>query len=44
MALGLSTSRLGIGSALAFAINARFMAPKSWVSTDPPPLRAWSSP
>ena len=32
-ALGLSTSRLGIGSALAFAINARFMAPKSWVST-----------
>jgi alcohol dehydrogenase class IV len=33
MSLGLSTSRLGIGSALAFAINARFMAPKSWVST-----------
>jgi alcohol dehydrogenase class IV len=33
MALGISTSRLGIGSALAFAINARFMAPKSWVST-----------
>jgi alcohol dehydrogenase len=32
-ALGLSTSRLGIGSALAFAINAKFMAPKSWVST-----------
>jgi alcohol dehydrogenase class IV len=31
--LGLSTSRLGIGSALAFAINARFMSPKSWVST-----------
>ena len=31
--LGLSTSRLGIGSALAYAINARFMAPKSWVST-----------
>ena len=33
MALGLSISRLGIGSALAFAINARFMSPKSWVST-----------
>ena len=33
MGLGLSTSRLGIGSALSFAINARFMAPKSWVST-----------
>jgi alcohol dehydrogenase class IV len=33
MALGISTSRLGIGSALAFAINARFMAPKSWVAT-----------
>jgi alcohol dehydrogenase class IV len=33
MALGLSTSRLGIGSALSYAINARFMAPKSWVST-----------
>jgi alcohol dehydrogenase len=31
--LGLSTSRLGIGSALAFSINARFMSPKSWVST-----------
>jgi alcohol dehydrogenase len=33
MGLGLSTSRLGIGSALAFAINARFLSPKSWVST-----------
>jgi alcohol dehydrogenase class IV len=33
LGLGLTTSRLGIGSALAFAINARFMAPKSWVST-----------
>jgi alcohol dehydrogenase class IV len=32
-ALGLTTSKLGIGSALAFAINARFLAPKSWVST-----------
>jgi alcohol dehydrogenase class IV len=31
--LGLSTSKLGIGSALAFAINAKFMAPKSWVAT-----------
>jgi alcohol dehydrogenase class IV len=31
--LGLTTSKLGIGSALAFAINAKFMAPKSWVST-----------
>jgi alcohol dehydrogenase class IV len=33
MGMGLSTSRLGIGSALSYAINARFMAPKSWVST-----------
>ena len=33
LGLGLSTSKLGIGSALAFAINSRFMAPKSWVST-----------
>lgn len=33
MGLGLSTSKLGIGSSLAFAINARFMSPKSWVST-----------
>lgn len=32
-ALGLTTSKLGIGSALAFAINAKYMAPKSWVST-----------
>ena len=31
--LGLTTSKLGIGSALSFAINAKFMAPKSWVST-----------
>jgi alcohol dehydrogenase class IV len=31
--LGLTTSKQGIGSALAFAINAKFMAPKSWVST-----------
>jgi alcohol dehydrogenase len=33
MGMGLATSRLGIGSALAYAINARFMAPKSWAST-----------
>ncbi len=33
MALGLSTSRQGIGAALSFAVNARYMAPKSWVST-----------
>jgi len=33
MALGLSTTRQGIGAALSFAINARYMAPKSWVST-----------
>ena len=33
MALGLSTSKLGIGSALSFALNSRFMVPKSWVST-----------
>ena len=33
VALGLSTSKLGIGSALAYAVNARFLAPKSWVST-----------
>jgi alcohol dehydrogenase class IV len=31
--LGLSTTKLGIGSALSFAINAKFLAPKSWVST-----------
>jgi len=33
LGLGLSTSRQGIGAALSYAINARFMAPKSWVST-----------
>jgi alcohol dehydrogenase class IV len=32
-ALGLTTSKLGIGSALSFAVNAKYMAPKSWVST-----------
>ncbi len=33
LSLGLTTTKLGIGAALAFAINARFLAPKSWVST-----------
>ena len=33
MGLGLGTSKLGIGSALSFALNSRFMVPKSWVST-----------
>ena len=33
LGLGLSTTKLGIGSALAFALNSRFMVPKSWVST-----------
>ncbi len=33
MALGLATSKLGIGSALSFALNSRFMVPKSWVAT-----------
>ncbi|HVP18005.1 MAG TPA: iron-containing alcohol dehydrogenase [Spirochaetia bacterium] len=33
MGLGLATSKLGIGSALSFALNSRFMVPKSWVST-----------
>jgi alcohol dehydrogenase class IV len=33
LGLGLSTTKLGIGSALAFAINAKFLSPKSWVST-----------
>ena len=33
LGLGLTTSRQGIGAALSYAINARFMAPKSWVST-----------
>jgi len=33
LGLGLTTSRLGIGSALSYAINARFTAPKSWVAT-----------
>lgn len=33
LGLGLATTKLGIGSALSFAINARFLSPKSWVST-----------
>jgi alcohol dehydrogenase len=33
LALGLTMSRPGIGSALAYAINGRFMVPKSWVAT-----------
>ncbi|HUV07056.1 MAG TPA: iron-containing alcohol dehydrogenase [Spirochaetia bacterium] len=32
-ALGLSMSKAGIGSALSYAINARFMVPKSWLAT-----------
>jgi alcohol dehydrogenase len=32
-ALGLSMSKPGIGTALAFSLNARFFAPKSWAST-----------
>ena len=31
--LGLSMSRQGLGAALAYAINARFMVPKSWLAT-----------
>ena len=31
-AIGFSMSRQGIGAALAYAINARFMVPKSWVA------------
>jgi alcohol dehydrogenase class IV len=32
-ALGLSTSSAGIGTALSYSINARFMVPKSWIAT-----------
>jgi alcohol dehydrogenase class IV len=32
-AMGLTLSRTGVGSALAYAINGRFMVPKSWVAT-----------
>ena len=31
-ALGLATSRMGLGACLSYAINARLMVPKSWVS------------
>ena len=31
-AIGFSMSRQGMGAALAYAINARFMVPKSWVA------------
>lgn len=31
--MGLSMSKQGLGAALSYAINARFMVPKSWVST-----------
>jgi len=32
-AMGLATSSAGMGTALAFAINARLMVPKSWIAT-----------
>ncbi len=32
-AMGLSMSSAGIGTALSYAINARFMVPKSWLAT-----------
>lgn len=32
-ALGLTMSKMGIGAALAYAINGRFMVPKSWISS-----------
>ncbi len=32
-AMGLSMSKQGIGGALSYAINAKFMVPKSWVAT-----------
>jgi alcohol dehydrogenase len=31
--LGLTTSRMGLGACLSYAINARLMVPKSWVSS-----------
>lgn len=31
--IGLSMSKQGLGAALSYAINARFMVPKSWVAT-----------
>ncbi len=33
LGLGLTTTKLGIGSALSYAINAKFLSPKSWIST-----------
>jgi alcohol dehydrogenase class IV len=33
VALGLTVSRTGVGTALSYAINGRFMVPKSWVSS-----------
>ncbi len=33
VALGLVVSRTGVGAALAYAINSRFMVPKSWISS-----------
>jgi alcohol dehydrogenase class IV len=33
VALGLTVSRTGVGAALSYAINGRFMVPKSWVSS-----------
>ncbi len=32
-AMGLSMSSAGIGTALSYAINARFLVPKSWIAT-----------
>ncbi len=32
-ALGLVLSKQGVGAALTFAVNGRFMVPKSWIST-----------
>jgi len=33
VAMGLSMSSAGSGTALSYAINARFMVPKSWIAT-----------
>ncbi len=33
VALGLTVSRTGVGAALSYAINGRFMVPKSWVAS-----------
>lgn len=32
-ALGLTVSKTGVGAALSYAINGRFMVPKSWISS-----------